>query len=151
MFFDLKLLLFLTLSALGIRLAAIRLSERLNRWQVSASRELLGFNLPYVHFPVWSSKPYAGKTYVFPINFRAWLEAHHDKFHELLVGFHRRSSEKPSITWPESVDAALGLGRRHSKEHQRNQVHDSLHFSQAHLAPGALLILNASSSSRKWV
>ena len=94
--FDLKLLLFLTLSALGIRLAAIRLSERLNRWRVSASRELLGFNLPYVHFPVWSSKPYAGKTYVFPINFRAWLEAHHDKFHELLVGFHRRSSEKPT-------------------------------------------------------
>jgi len=67
-----------------------------------------------------------------PADFRAWLEAHHDNFHELLVGFHRKSSEKPSITWPESVDPALCLDQRHSKEHQRNQVHDSLHFSQAH-------------------
>src|SRR5229473_3437470 len=45
-----------------------------------------------------------------PSDFRAWLEANHDKFHELLVGFHKKSSGKPSITWPESVDAALCFG-----------------------------------------
>jgi uncharacterized protein YdeI (YjbR/CyaY-like superfamily) len=45
-----------------------------------------------------------------PSDFRAWLEAHHDKFRELLVGFHKKSSGKPSITWPESVDAALCFG-----------------------------------------
>jgi uncharacterized protein YdeI (YjbR/CyaY-like superfamily) len=45
-----------------------------------------------------------------PSDFRAWLEANHDKFHELLVGFHKKSSRKPSITWPESVDAALCFG-----------------------------------------
>ena len=45
-----------------------------------------------------------------PADFRAWLEAHHGKFHELLVGFHRKSSGKLSITWPESVDAALCFG-----------------------------------------
>jgi len=45
-----------------------------------------------------------------PSNFRAWLEAHHDKFRELLVGFHKKSSGKRSITWPESVDAALCFG-----------------------------------------
>ncbi len=45
-----------------------------------------------------------------PSDFRAWLEANHDKFHELVVGFHKKSSGKPSITWPESVDAALCFG-----------------------------------------
>jgi uncharacterized protein YdeI (YjbR/CyaY-like superfamily) len=45
-----------------------------------------------------------------PSTFRSWLESHHDRFHELLVGFHKKSSGKPSITWPESVDAALCFG-----------------------------------------
>jgi uncharacterized protein YdeI (YjbR/CyaY-like superfamily) len=45
-----------------------------------------------------------------PPDFRAWLEGHHDKFPELLVGFYKKDSGKPSITWPESVDAALCFG-----------------------------------------
>src|SRR5713101_2255210 len=45
-----------------------------------------------------------------PSDFRAWFESHHDKFQELFVGFHKKSSGKPSITWPESVDAALCFG-----------------------------------------
>jgi uncharacterized protein YdeI (YjbR/CyaY-like superfamily) len=45
-----------------------------------------------------------------PSEFRGWLESHHDQFHELFVGFHKKSSGKPSITWPESVDAALCFG-----------------------------------------
>jgi uncharacterized protein YdeI (YjbR/CyaY-like superfamily) len=45
-----------------------------------------------------------------PSDFRAWLEAHHDKLSEHLVGFHKKSSGKPSITWPESVEVALCFG-----------------------------------------
>jgi len=45
-----------------------------------------------------------------PSAFRAWLEEHHARTPELLVGFYKRSSGKPSITWPESVDAALCFG-----------------------------------------
>jgi uncharacterized protein YdeI (YjbR/CyaY-like superfamily) len=45
-----------------------------------------------------------------PAGFRTWLEAHHHKLREQLVGFHKKSSGKPSITWPESVDAALCFG-----------------------------------------
>jgi uncharacterized protein YdeI (YjbR/CyaY-like superfamily) len=45
-----------------------------------------------------------------PADFRAWLEDHHDKLSELLVGFYKKDSGKPSITWPESVDAALCFG-----------------------------------------
>src|SRR5215212_7076553 len=45
-----------------------------------------------------------------PDEFRAWLDAHHDTKKELLVGFYKRGSGKPSITWPESVDEALCFG-----------------------------------------
>ena len=45
-----------------------------------------------------------------PADFRAWLEANHDKFGELLVGFYKKDSGKPSITWPESVQVALCFG-----------------------------------------
>jgi uncharacterized protein YdeI (YjbR/CyaY-like superfamily) len=45
-----------------------------------------------------------------PEDFRAWLEAHHDTESELLVGFHKKGSGRPSITWPESVDQALCFG-----------------------------------------
>jgi uncharacterized protein YdeI (YjbR/CyaY-like superfamily) len=43
-------------------------------------------------------------------DFRAWLEKNHDKVPELLVGFYKKGSGKPSITWPESVDEALCFG-----------------------------------------
>jgi uncharacterized protein YdeI (YjbR/CyaY-like superfamily) len=43
-------------------------------------------------------------------DWRAWLEANHATGRELWVGFYKRSSGKPSITWPESVDEALCFG-----------------------------------------
>jgi len=45
-----------------------------------------------------------------PADFRAWLQAHHDKFQELLVGFYKKDSGRLSITWPESVEVALCFG-----------------------------------------
>jgi uncharacterized protein YdeI (YjbR/CyaY-like superfamily) len=45
-----------------------------------------------------------------PAEFRAWLERHHDSVSELLVGFHKKGSGRPSITWPEAVDQALCFG-----------------------------------------
>jgi uncharacterized protein YdeI (YjbR/CyaY-like superfamily) len=45
-----------------------------------------------------------------PADFRAWLERNHDSAPELLVGFYRKGSGRPSITWPESVDEALCFG-----------------------------------------
>ena len=45
-----------------------------------------------------------------PAAFRNWLAANHGKSKELLVGFYKKNSGKPSITWPESVDEALCFG-----------------------------------------
>jgi uncharacterized protein YdeI (YjbR/CyaY-like superfamily) len=45
-----------------------------------------------------------------PADFRAWLDAHHQTEVELLVGFYKKGSGRPSITWPESVDEALCFG-----------------------------------------
>src|ERR1044072_7408266 len=45
-----------------------------------------------------------------PKDFRNWLRKNHAKEKELLVGFHKKDTGKPSITWPESVDEALCFG-----------------------------------------
>ena len=45
-----------------------------------------------------------------PQDFRAWLEEHHAGAGELLVGYYKKGSGRPSITWPESVDEALCFG-----------------------------------------
>jgi uncharacterized protein YdeI (YjbR/CyaY-like superfamily) len=42
--------------------------------------------------------------------FRAWLEAHHATERQLLVGYYKRGSGMPSMSWPESVDEALCFG-----------------------------------------
>jgi uncharacterized protein YdeI (YjbR/CyaY-like superfamily) len=45
-----------------------------------------------------------------PADFRTWLETNHDKAQELWVGYYKKGTGKPSITWPESVDQALCFG-----------------------------------------
>jgi uncharacterized protein YdeI (YjbR/CyaY-like superfamily) len=43
-------------------------------------------------------------------DWRAWLERNHAETQELWVGFYKRLTGRPSITWPESVDEALCFG-----------------------------------------
>ena len=45
-----------------------------------------------------------------PTDLRKWFHNFHTTEQELWVGFYKRSSGKPSITWPESVDEALCVG-----------------------------------------
>ena len=52
-------------------------------------------------------KPTFFKT---PADFRKWLTKNHEAVAELWVGFYKKDSGKPSITWPESVDEALCHG-----------------------------------------
>ena len=53
------------------------------------------------------SRPSFFKT---PADFRKWLTKNHTTATELWVGFYKKDSGKPSITWPESVDEALCHG-----------------------------------------
>ena len=45
-----------------------------------------------------------------PSAFRNWLEQHHAASDAVWVGYYKKHSAKPSITWPESVDEALCYG-----------------------------------------
>ena len=45
-----------------------------------------------------------------PADFRRWLERNAATASELVVGFHKVGSGRPSISWPESVDEALCFG-----------------------------------------
>ena len=43
-------------------------------------------------------------------DFRKWLEKNHNKSRELWVGYYKKSSGRPSVDWPQSVDEALCFG-----------------------------------------
>jgi uncharacterized protein YdeI (YjbR/CyaY-like superfamily) len=45
-----------------------------------------------------------------PADLRAWFDQHHQTAQELWVGYYKKNSREPSITWPESVDEALCFG-----------------------------------------
>ncbi|MCJ8155470.1 YdeI/OmpD-associated family protein [Chryseobacterium sp. SSA4.19] len=44
------------------------------------------------------------------VEFREWLENNHQKEKELLVGFYKVGTKKPSMNWSDSVDQALCFG-----------------------------------------
>ena len=45
-----------------------------------------------------------------PAELRQWFEKNHASADELIVGFHKKSAGKPTLTWPESVAEALCFG-----------------------------------------
>ena len=45
-----------------------------------------------------------------PAKFRAWLQKHHKTADELWVGFYKKATGRPSLTWQEAVDEALCFG-----------------------------------------
>jgi uncharacterized protein YdeI (YjbR/CyaY-like superfamily) len=59
--------------------------------------------------------------------FRAWLKKHHKTEPELIVGYYKKASGKPSLTWQESVDEALcfgwidGIRRSHGEDAYSNR------------------------------
>ena len=54
---------------------------------------------------------YSSVTYFrSPAALRKWFRANHANATELWVGFYRKGSGKPSITWAEAVDEALCVG-----------------------------------------
>ncbi|HET9946348.1 MAG TPA: YdeI/OmpD-associated family protein [Actinomycetes bacterium] len=52
----------------------------------------------------------APRFFARPADLAAWFAEHASSEPELLVGYWRKGTGKPSITWPESVDEALCVG-----------------------------------------
>ena len=57
---------------------------------------------------VWS--PTEVTHFATPAELREWFSQHTVSAQQLWVGFHKKGSGTPSITWPESVDEALCVG-----------------------------------------
>ena len=62
-------------------------------------------------------------------DWHGWLQEYHGRKKELLVGFHKSGSGKPSITWPESVDAALCFGWIDGVRRRIDDVSYSIRFT----------------------
>lgn len=69
------------------------------------------------------------KFFLTPADFVAWLEENHQQKEELLVGFYKKDSGKRSITWPESVDAALCFGWIDGVRRRIDEVSYSIRFT----------------------
>jgi uncharacterized protein YdeI (YjbR/CyaY-like superfamily) len=50
------------------------------------------------------------RFFTHPDEFRAWLEAHHDTEREIFVGFYKKHTGRPTLTWEETVREALCFG-----------------------------------------
>lgn len=61
-----------------------------------------------------------------PADFRAWLEENHTTADHLWVGYHKKATKKPSVTWEETVDEALCVGWidgiRKSRDHESHMI-----------------------------
>src|SRR3954454_2803858 len=64
-----------------------------------------------------------------PEEFRTWLTAHHETASEIWVGYHKKHSGRPSITWPESVDEALCFGWIDGVRRRIDDVSYSIRFT----------------------
>ena len=55
-------------------------------------------------------EPHDVTHFASPAALRAWFEVNHETATELWIGYYRRGTGLPSLTWPESVDQALCFG-----------------------------------------
>jgi uncharacterized protein YdeI (YjbR/CyaY-like superfamily) len=69
------------------------------------------------------------KFFAAPAGWRRWLEKHHAQQTELLVGFHKKDSGKPSMTWSESVDVALCFGWIEGVRRRIDEMSYSIRFT----------------------
>jgi uncharacterized protein YdeI (YjbR/CyaY-like superfamily) len=61
--------------------------------------------------------------------FRDWLARHHDSVDELEVGYYKKGTGHPSVTYPESVDEALCFGWIDGVRHARDADSYTVRFT----------------------
>jgi uncharacterized protein YdeI (YjbR/CyaY-like superfamily) len=69
------------------------------------------------------------KFFATPAAFRRWLEKNHATAEVLEVGYYRKESGRPSMTWPESVDQALCFGWIDGVRHSLDDISYSSRFT----------------------
>ena len=57
-----------------------------------------------------TTAPKPARFFRTPAQLRAWFDKNHGTCKELWVGYYKRETGKPSVTWPESVGEALCVG-----------------------------------------
>jgi uncharacterized protein YdeI (YjbR/CyaY-like superfamily) len=61
--------------------------------------------------------------------FRAWLESHHERKTELLVGFYKKGSKRGGVTYGEALDEALAFGWIDGVRRSRDAESYTIRFS----------------------
>lgn len=69
------------------------------------------------------------KFFSSPAQFRQWLEDNHDHASELLIGFHKKSSGKKSVTYNEALDEALCFGWIDGVRRNLNETSYTIRFT----------------------
>jgi uncharacterized protein YdeI (YjbR/CyaY-like superfamily) len=69
------------------------------------------------------------KFFSSPAQFREWLEQNHHSVTELLVGFHKKSSGKKSVTYSEALDEALCFGWIDGVRRNLNETSYTIRFT----------------------
>jgi len=69
------------------------------------------------------------KFFTSPEQFRRWLEQNHATATELLVGFHKKSSAKKSVTYAEALDEALCFGWIDGVRRSLNETSYTIRFT----------------------
>ena len=83
-----------------------------------------------------------------PQEFRDWLDKNHDKVEEQWIGYFKKATGKPSMTWSESVDQAICYGwidgiRRKLDENRTMQLiapRKAVHWTKTYKDRAARLI-----------
>lgn len=60
---------------------------------------------------------------------REWFAEHHATADELIVGFWKTATGKPSVTWPESIDEALCFGWIDGIRHKLDEMRYTVRFT----------------------
>ena len=76
-----------------------------------------------------SPKPHDVIFFEKPDELRAWFDEHHQTADELWLGYHRKATGLPTLTWPEAVDEALCVGWIDSIRHRLNETSSAQRFT----------------------
>jgi uncharacterized protein YdeI (YjbR/CyaY-like superfamily) len=64
-----------------------------------------------------------------PVELRRWFEENHMQVRELHLGYYKKGSGKPSVTWPQSVEQALCFGWIDGVRHTINAESYTIRFT----------------------